>query len=212
MQSYNINSVRLPGGHEIQMIYVPKGDFCLSQNLISQSIWTEIMGVNPSAFKDPKLAVGNVSAKELVQFLALLNKRTGSWSNPYRLPSEEEWELAAKGEIGDEGVEFSGSSKASKIAWADYFSSHQEPQISGMKSPNNLGFYDMAGNMWEWVTRSQIDSSDMLDEKLDKRFILCGGSYRYSYEKARLGSRFKADSDIKDIDFSFRVAKSGDFM
>lgn len=123
-------------------------DFYISKYEITQKEWREVMGTNPSYFKDcDECAVETVSWYDVIEFIKKLNTRTGK---NYRLPSEAEWEYAARsGGLKDKSDETKKESDIDPIAWFDKNSAGRTHPV-GMKQPNSIGLYDMKGNVWEW--------------------------------------------------------------
>ncbi|MDE6857336.1 MAG: formylglycine-generating enzyme family protein [Alistipes sp.] len=114
---------------------------------VTQGLWVEIMGSNPSRWKDDSLPVCNVSWQDVQTFICRLNARTGG---RYRLPTEAEWEFAARGGSLSRGYEYSGSDNIDDVAWYNVNSGRDGICAVGLKSPNELGLFDMTGNIWEW--------------------------------------------------------------
>ncbi|MDX1908393.1 MAG: formylglycine-generating enzyme family protein [Bacteroidia bacterium] len=168
----------LPGGISFQMIRITSGtfqmggaddqalksenpihtvtlpDFYLGQYLVTQVIWKAVMGENPSHFKGETRPVENVSWDECQVFLQKLNTRTGI---NYRLPTEAEWEYAARGGSYSEGYRYAGSDKLRDVGWYKEISGDQTHPV-GQLAPNELGLYDLSGNVWEWCEDNWHDT------------------------------------------------------
>ena len=113
---------------------------------VTQALWQAVMGSNPSGFKGDNLPVEEVSWNECQDFISKLNAMTGK---RFRLPTEAEWEYAARGGNKSRGYQYSGSNTIGDVAWYDGNSGSKTHAV-GTKQPNELGIYDMAGNVWEW--------------------------------------------------------------
>jgi len=113
---------------------------------VTQMQWIAVMGSNPSIYKGDNLPVHNVNWNEAQEFISKLNSLTGKL---YRLPTEAEWEFAARGGNNSKGFIFSGSNNLDEVAWYKD-NSGNSPQPVGTKRPNELGIYDMSGNVAEW--------------------------------------------------------------
>ena len=127
--------------HEVQV-----GAFEIGQHEVTQEVWEAVMGENPSRHKCAQCPVEQVSWDDIQVFLKKLNEQTGS---QYRLPTEAEWEYAARGGQQSRGYQYAGSNNADAVAW--YRGNRGPPRRVGQKEPNELGLYDMSGNVEEWV-------------------------------------------------------------
>jgi formylglycine-generating enzyme required for sulfatase activity len=140
--------------------------FYLGVYEVTQKEWIAIMGTNPSTFKGDALPVETVSWYEAVEFCNILSRKEGYTpayrgsgasiicdfnADGYRLPTEAEWEYAAKGGAGadDPPFEYAGGNDVDAVGWHDG-NSGGTPQPVGTRLPNSLGLYDMSGNVWEW--------------------------------------------------------------
>ena len=128
--------------HEVTL-----SSFAIGETEVTQALWVAVMGKNPSRFTgNMNRPVDKVSWDECQEFIAELNKLTG---RQFRLPTEAEWEYAARGGNQSQGFKFPGSNTVEDVAWYFYTSNSTTQPVAG-KLPNELGLYDMSGNVWEW--------------------------------------------------------------
>ena len=121
-------------------------DYYIGKYEVTQALWKAVMGSNPSVFKGENLPVEKISWDECQEFINKLNDITGK---TFRLPTEAEWEYAARGGNKSRGYQYSGSNILSDVAWYND-NSGRKSHIVGTKQPNELGIYDMTGNVSEW--------------------------------------------------------------
>lgn len=148
-------------------------DYYIGKFEATQALWQAVMGSNPAKNKGDNLPVEKVTWTECQDFIKKLNELTGK---NFRLPTALEWVYAARGGSKSSGYKYSGSNKLSEVAWFDSNSKDKTHPV-GTKMPNELGLYDMSGNVWEWcqdLGKSTKKSSKSLH---GASRILCGGSW-----------------------------------
>ncbi len=163
----------------VHIVTVP--DFHLSKYQVTQALWTAVMVGNPSHFQiSPQHPVDSVSWEMAMEFIHRLNEKTGQ---KYRLPTENEWEYAARGGMQGRGHQFAGSDELAAVAWYNGTSGFQTHPVGG-KLPNELGLHDLCGNVWEWCADrvpkeyAQPDRIPTWEENAGSNDrILRGGSY-----------------------------------
>ena len=127
---------------------VTLSSFYICKHEVTQEEWEAVMGSNPSNFEGKHLPVERVSWEDCQTFISKLNSITGKH---YRLPTEAEWEYAARGGNRSKGYKYSGSNTLDDVAWYPDNSGKKTHEVM-TKSPNELGLYDMSGNVVEWCS------------------------------------------------------------
>ena len=126
-------------------------DYYIGQSEVTQALWTAVMGSNPSNFTGDSLPVEQVSWEECQEFIKILNtllsKELGG--KRFALPTESQWEFAARGGNKSKGYKYVGSKKIDDVAWYSDNSGGMTHPVA-KKQPNELGLYDMSGNVFEW--------------------------------------------------------------
>jgi hypothetical protein len=185
----------------IEMVYVEgtgsgilavKG-FYIGKYEVTQAQYQAIMGSNPSNFKGSNHPVEMVSWNDAQEFITKLNARTG---RNYRLPTEAEWEYAAREGTKRSSYKYSGSDGIGAVAWYADNSGGQTHPV-GQKIPNALGIYDMSGNVWEWC-------QDCYDSSCSLR-VFRGGSWGSSAQRCRVAYRSSNSPGDRGNGLGFRV-------
>ena len=186
---------RMLTGGDIELVYVEGSGliagFYIGKYEVTQAQWQAIMGDNPSSErKGYNRPVNNVSWDAVQTFIVKLNEATG---RNYRLPTEFEWEFAARGGNKSRDFIYSGSNNIRDVGW--YKKNCSRPQPVGGKLPNELGIHDMSGNVWEWCQ----------DDNTNQRWFR-GGSWVNKYGDTRVTSRRSNNANYRHPAVGFRLA------
>ena len=189
---------------------VTLSDFRIAKYEVTQRQWEAVMGENPSNFKGcPDCPVEQVSWDDVQDFLKKLNDLTG---RHYRLPTEAEWEYAARGGSKSRDFQYSGGNEIGAVAWYDDNSGNKTHPV-GQKKDNALGLYDMAGNVWEWCSDRYGDYSAESQTNPkgpgqgDAR-VYRGGGWAYNAELCRAAYRGDGSPARRNGSIGFRLARS----
>ena len=188
---------------------VTLSSFYLCKYEVTQALWRAVMGNNPSNLKGDNLPVEQVSWNDCLTFISRLNNLTGK---KFRLPTEAEWEYAARGGNRSRGYKYSGSNNPSDVAWYEDNSGSKTHPV-GSKSSNELGLYDMSGNVYEWCSdwdgtyssSSQTNPTGPSNGALRARR---GGSSLFNARNCRSSCRGGDATDGRYMNIGFRLALS----
>jgi formylglycine-generating enzyme required for sulfatase activity len=177
---------------------------------VTQGQWERVMQANPAMFqKGPAYPVEQVSYLDAVEFIRRLNELTPG-AKGFRLPTETEWEYAARS--GGKRELYAGGNDPKGLAWYAE-NSEGSTQPVGLKAPNGLGLFDMSGNVWEWCQDvyapggTAVVGRERSAEKNDARErVIRGGSWNLDAWSARCSRRFGFREDYFGAGLGFRVA------
>ena len=185
---------------------VTLSDYYIGETEVTQALWRAVMGSNPSYNKGDNLPVENVSWDDCQTFISKLNQLTG---RNFRLPTEAEWEYAARGGSKSRGYKYAGSNNISDVAWYDGNSGSKTHPVKG-KRPNELGLYDMSGNVWEWCSDwygdySGYSQTNPQGPSTGSHRLLRGGSWYYGARFCRVANRNYYAPDYRYFNIGFRL-------
>jgi len=186
---------------------VTLSSFSIGKYEVTQEEWEAVMGSNPSSFKGAKRPLENVSWNNCQEFIRKLNQITGK---KFRFPTEAEWEYAARGGNQSKHYKYAGSNDIGSVAWYDGSSGLVTHPV-GQKQPNELGLYDMSGNVWEWCqdwaesfsSSAQTNPTGPGDGSIR---ILRGGSWGFDVGRCRVSMRGGCPPNSGSDNFGLRLA------
>ena len=190
---------------------VKLSDYYIGETEVTQELWEAVMGYNPSKFEGyPQRPVENINYNDCNEFIAKLNELTGE---NFKLPTEAQWEYAARGGKYSKEYRYSGSNEIDGVAWYDKDNKDTgSTHVVKRKSPNELGLYDMSGNVWEWCfdCYAEYKSSEQVDPKIDNgsgsERVIRGGSWGRSATRCRTTYRGHAFVGISNFNYGLRLA------
>lgn len=185
-------------------------DFFIGQTEVTQKLWKAVTGYNPSKKRCPKRPVTNVNYDEIQEFLHILDSLTGMH---FRLPTEEEWEYAARGGKHTKNYVYSGSNEAKRVAW--YNGNTRKLKKVKKRSSNELGIYDMSGNVWEWTDSKYHYYDNERNARLGKEAqmnVIRGGAWQLPMTSSRIAWRGKRLPDQKNSFGGFRLCLDAKFV
>ena len=210
--------------HDVQV-----SDFYMAEHPVTQGLWRAVvdwakkenpkvdLNPNPSFFTGDDRPVEIVSWDDAKLFIEYLNKWTANTpmrqsGYTYRLPTEAEWEYAARGGAFSQGYQYAGSDLLKEVGWYND-NSHGETKAVGLKAPNELGLYDMSGNVWEWCEddwhedykKAPKDSRPWIDTPQGTYRVYRGGGWGYTARGCRPACRDRWDPVNRYFNLGFRL-------
>ncbi len=188
--------------------------FYLGEYPVTQELWQAVMGEDnaPFYFTGARRPAEQVSWNDAQAFIEKLSRET---SQPIRLPTEAEWEYAARGGGYNRGYQYAGSDRLKEACWFGK-NSHDETKPAGRRAPNELGLYDLSGNVWEWCEdqwhsdykNAPDDGSAWVDRGQGSPRVYRGGSWDFSPQYCRVAYRGYWSPGLGFNFLGFRLAVS----
>lgn len=183
-------------------------DFYMGETEVTQALWKAVMGSNPSCFRGDDLPVENVSWNDCQEFILKLSQLTGK---TFRLPTEAEWEYAARGGKNHDGYKYAGANSIGDVAWC--WNNSIQTHLVATKLPNAIGLYDMSGNVKEWcsdwyggyISEAQRNPTGPLS---GSSRVQRGGSWPQNARPCRVSYRSHVNPSFHSNDCGFRLAWS----
>ena len=192
---------------------VTLSSYYIGETEVTQKLWQAVMGKNPSKYKGDKRPVEQVSWNDCQEFIKKLNHLTGK---NFRLPTEAEWEYAARGGDKSKGYKYSGSNTIDNVAWYTSNSGSKTHDVK-TKQANELGIYDMSGNVYEWCQEwydssyySSSPSSNPKGPSSGSSRVLRGGSWGSYARDCRVSNRINSNSGSRRYYYGLRLSLSQD--
>jgi len=179
--------------------------FYIGKYVVTQKEWVATMGHNPSYWQGDRIPIHHITREKALEYIDKLNAFTGK---NYRLPTEAEWEYAARGGNKSQGYKYSGSNNSDEVGW--YVESDARIRSVGLKKSNELGIYDMSGNVWEfcsdWYGKYTDESQiNPMGPTTGDYCVIRGGGMSTGAEWARVSTRTLWWSDGVIGNGSFRL-------
>lgn len=188
--------------HEVTL-----SDYYIGQTEVTQALWEAVMGSNPSDSKGDNLPVERVSWDDCQVFIQKLNQLTGK---QFRLPTEAEWEYAARGGRKSRGYKYAGGNNIDSVAWCDGNSGNETHPVA-TKQANELGIYDMSGNVLEWCSDwcgdyTSSSQSDPQGPSSGSFRVIRGGCYYNFARNCRVSYRISNTLDYRSGYLGLRLS------
>ena len=198
-----------PSYDESPVHQVTLSTYYVGETEVTQSLWESVMGSNPSMFKGGNLPVEQVSWNDCQVFIRKLNTLTGK---NFRLPTEAEWEFAARGGKMSNHTQYSGNNILGYVAWYDENSSGKTHPVKS-KNANELGLYDMNGNVGEWChdwykAYSSLSQNNPTGPLTGTYRVYRGGSWYFFAKNCRLSKRYSGITEAHESFIGLRLAIS----
>ena len=183
-------------------------DYYIGETEVTQELWKAVMGNNPAKFKGENCPIENVSYNDCRRFVEKLSQLTG---RHFRLPTEAEWEYAARGGQRSKGYRYAGANDTTSVAWLYTDSLWVRHMPVAAKRPNELGLYDMSGSVWEWCDTMyepyQGAWGNWFNRLIRNRFkVVRGGGFRGFARYARVTNRYAVAAWRNDYTVGLRLA------
>lgn len=188
-------------------------DFYIDKYVVTQKEWTILMGTNSKWTSNfglgDDIPAYYISYNDAIAFINKINSLTGLG---FRLPTEAEWEFAARGGNDTHGYKYSGSNELEDVGWYSGNSGNIIHNV-GIKQANELGIYDMSGNLWEWCSDyygdySENPQSNPIGSYFGTKRVLRGGSFAYTPNHCRNAVRDSSLPQIQSFSNGFRLVIS----
>ncbi len=191
---------------------VTLSDYYIGETEVTQALWSAVIGTNPSYFTGNNNPVEKVSYTDCIEFINKLNELFSGKLNgmKFALPTEAQWEYAARGGNKSRGYKYSGSSFIGDVAWYVNNSGDKTHPVA-QKKPNELGLYDMTGNVWEWCrdwygSYSSSPQTNPIGPTNGSRRVDRGGSWYNDARDCRVSNRYYYNPSNRVHDLGFRLA------
>ena len=194
-------------GDESPAHKVTLSDYSIGKYEITQAQWRAVMGNNPSTFSGcDDCPVENISWQDASAFCKQLSRLTGK---KYSLPTEAQWEYAARGGSKGKRQMYAGSDKIAEVSWYSANADKRTHEV-GTKKPNELGIYDLSGNVWEWCsdwyggyTSAEQTNPQGASDRTTR--VLRGGGWRDDAQNCRTAFRGNSAPTFNNSNIGFRV-------